>query len=114
MGLYVDSSGRSITAAMYRTVAASQSTSQISTSGDGAVGDYLDSLVIIPASTSAGAVTLFDGTTTVMLTAAFPTGATNGANPYSIPIGIAATSTKGWNITTGAAVSVIAVGRFNR
>lgn len=95
----------------YVTVAASQTTAQISTSGDGAKGDYLHRLIVVPASSAVGAVTLLDGTTAVM---SIPALAGGDSKPYYVECGLAATSTKGWVVTTGSSVSIVAVGRFNR
>ena len=100
----------------YKVVLASCSTTQVSTIGDAAVGDYLHRLIVVPASSGAGVVTLFDGTTAVL---SIPAVAGSGTGvtcppPYSLFCGMAATSTKAWNITCGAAVHAIAVGRFNR
>lgn len=95
------------------TVAASQTKAVLGATG--AVGDVLSSLLIIPATTSPGAVTLYDGSggTGIVL---FTGGATSVADlkPISIPLNIAASTvaTPGWFVTTGAAVSVLAVGKF--
>jgi hypothetical protein len=98
-------------ATQYVTVAASQTTAPV-----GSIGCYLESLTIIPATSAAGVVNLFDvGSTAIM---AIPTLAGTGTGtqlqpPYTIPLGIRATNAStGFKITTGAAVSVIAVGRF--
>lgn len=100
----------------YVAVAASQTTAQISTSGDGAKGDYLHSLTVVPASSGAGVVTLFDGTTAILSIPAVAGSGTGTSvpQPYTLPLQVVATSTKAFNITTGAAVSILAVGRFNR
>jgi hypothetical protein len=108
--------GQELEHSQYRTVAASQTTAQISTSGDAAVGDYLSHVVVVPASTAAAGVTVLDGSTAVITV---PTFAGTGTGtvcppPFTLNCGMVATSTKGWVITTGAAISVVAVGRFNR
>lgn len=92
----------------YETVAASQ-TDQILGS-TGAAGDYLSHLIIIPATTSPGAVSIEDGATNMTI---FTGGASSVSNlvPIVIPIR-AATVTGGWEVTTGADVSVFAVGLF--
>ena len=81
----------------------------------GVVGCYLESVTIIPASTAAGAVTILDGSTAIV---SIPTVAGTGTGtvcppPYSVPLGIRATSAStGFKITTVSAVSAIAIGRF--
>jgi hypothetical protein len=79
------------------------------------INSYLESVTVIPASTAAGAVTILDGSTNIVV---IPTLAGTGTGtqvqvPYTVQLGIRATSAStGFKITTGAAVSVIAVGRF--
>jgi hypothetical protein len=97
-------------ATQYVTVAASQTTAPV-----GVINSYLESVTVIPASTAAGAVTILDGSTNIVV---IPTLAGTGTGtqvqvPYTVQLGIRATSAStGFKITTGAAVSVIAVGRF--
>ena len=97
-------------ATQYVTVAASVTTAPV-----GNIGCYLESVTIIPSSAAAGAVSILDGSTAIVT---IPTLAGTGTGtvcpaPYSIPLGIRATSAStGFRITTGAAVSAIAVGRF--
>jgi hypothetical protein len=93
-------------ATQYVTVAASQTTAPV-----GVVGCYLESVTIIPATTASGAVTVYDGSTAI---ATIPAAAALGQSaPYNLRLGIRATSAStGFKITTGASVSVIAVGRF--
>ena len=98
----------SIQAAGYETVAAGQ-TGQV-LGGAGAKGDYISHLLVRPATTSPGAVTLLDGATSIVL---FPGGANSVTSliPFTVPLG--ANSASGvWSITTGANVSVVAFGRF--
>lgn len=103
----------------YNTVAASQ-TAQVlkkqadtvagTIAGTGAREDILESLLIIPATTSPGAVAILDGTTSINV---FPGGAGSVLTliPFLVPIG--ARSINGpWSVTTGANVSVVASGRF--
>lgn len=98
----------SIQAAGYETVAASQ-TGQV-LGGSGAKGDYISHILVIPATTSPGVVTLLDKATSIPV---FVGGASSVPSliPFTIPIG--ANSAAGpWSITTGANVSCIAFGRF--
>lgn len=92
----------------YETVAASQTDQMMGATG--AAGDYLERLLIIPATTSPGAVSIEDGSTN---TTVFAGGASSVStlHPFTIPLGINSAS-GGWEITTGANVSVIAFGDF--
>jgi hypothetical protein len=92
----------------YETVAASQTAQALGATG--AAGDFCSGLLIIPATTSPGAVAILDNSTSTTIF-------TGGANsvgslvPFFVPI--QAYSTAGaWKITTGANVSVWAVGNF--
>lgn len=92
----------------YETVAASQTDQMLGPTG--AAGDYLSGLLIIPATTSPGAVSIEDGSTNMVI---FAGGASSVSNlvPFFIPLGIVSVS-GGWEVTTGANVSVFAVGNF--
>lgn len=92
----------------YQLVAASQTTKALGTTGK--TGDFLESFTIVAATTTPGAVTVFDGTTAIYT---MPAG-TATVLPYTNRIEVRAYSTTGaWNITTGANVSVVAVGQFS-
>ena len=96
-----------IAANTYKTVAASQTAQTL---GNGAVGDVLDRLVIVPATTSPGNVIIIDGATSITV---FTGGATSVADLTPIYLEFGIKSVAGpWKVTTGAAVSVIASGRF--
>lgn len=90
----------------YETVAASQ-TAQVM-GGAGATGDYIDHLVVIPATTAAGAIALLDGATSISV---FATGTLSDLKPFTINLQMHSVSGP-WKVTTGANVSVIAVGKF--
>ncbi len=91
----------------YETVAASQTTQALGATG--AVGDFLAGLLIVPATTGAGTVAIKDGSNSAINV--FVTGTLADLKPHWIPLGIY--SVQGaWQVTTGANVSVIAVGRF--
>lgn len=99
----------------YVKVAAGQTTAQISRAGaeiDGPRGkDYCSHVIITAASTAApGAVTLFDGTTSVFVHSFV--GATMTSLVETVKVGVTSKSTKGFNITTGTSVSCVAVGEF--
>lgn len=92
----------------YETVAASQTAQVLGPTG--ATGDYLSRLIIIPATTSPGNVLLIDNATSITL---FAGGATSVADLAPIVVDVGMVSASGaWKITTGANVSVIAVGSF--
>lgn len=94
----------------YKSVAASQTTSQISVSGDGIQGrDYCSHVIITGTTVSSGVVTLFDGTT-VLFTHTVGTGI--GPSAATVVVDVVCDSTKGFNITTGSSVSCVFVGRF--
>lgn len=95
-------------AVQYETVAASQ-TAQVM-GGAGGAGDFLDGVLVIPASTSPGNVIVLDGSTSITIFAGGASSITTLV-PFYIPFG--ATSVSGpWKITTGASVSAIGYGRF--
>ena len=97
----------------YEAVAASQTKQPLGTTG--AVGDVLSSLLIIPGTTSPGAVTLYDGSASTGIVI-FAGGATSvaGLAPIPVPLNIVAATvaTPGWFVTTGANVTVLAAGNF--
>lgn len=104
----------------YKAVAASQSQASLGTGSKIADGDVLNVICIIPATTSPGSVTLYDGTggTGIIL---FTGGSTSVADlkPIWLHLNIraknpaASTSGPRWLISTGANVSVLAGGDFN-
>lgn len=103
--------GSGISTAYYVTVAASQSAQPIQSS-TGAVGDYLDHVVVIPATTAPGVVTILDNATTLI---GYPGGGTTALltlTPFVIYVG-AVSRSGAWKITTGANVSALAVGKFS-
>lgn len=91
----------------YETVAASQSDQALGTTG--VAGDVLERLVIIPATVSAGNVSIKDGSGSAI--SVFVTGTLPSLVPIVVNLGIRSTS-GAWKVTTGAAVSVIAAGQF--
>lgn len=93
----------------YETVAASQTDQVIGPTG--ATGDYLAGVLIVPATTSPGAVSIKDGAGSSITI--FTGGAASVSNlvPFFVPLGIRSTS-GAWKVTTGASVSAIGVGNF--
>ena len=104
----VDESGRAMVTTEYETVAASQ-TAQVMGATGGA-GDFIAGVLVIPATTSPGNVLLLDNATSITI---FTGGASSVSNlvPFYIPLGMISVS-GAWKITTGANVSVIAMGNF--
>ena len=94
--------------ATYETVAASQSAQVLGASGT--VGDYLSGVLVIPATTSPGAITLTDNVTAISI---FAGGASSVGSlvPFMIPVG-AVSASGAWKLTTGANVSCMAIGVF--
>jgi hypothetical protein len=95
------------TAGKYETVAASQTDQAMGATGG--KGDYIKGLLIIPATTSPGAVSIKDGAGSAITV--FTGGATSVADlkPFYVELGMKSTS-GAWKVTTGASVSAIAVG----
>lgn len=92
-------------------LAASQAATSISGGGGGARRDRLAGVLIIPASTNPGAVTVTDGSGSPITIFAGGAGSVLTLHPFYVPIG--ANSVSGpWKISTGASVSVLAVGMF--
>lgn len=92
----------------YETVAASQ-TGQV-LGGAGAKGDTIESVLIIPETTSPGAVTIIDGATSIII---FVGGASSVSTLSPMVVWLNTKSVSGpWSITTGAAVHIMAFGKF--
>jgi hypothetical protein len=93
----------------YETVAASQTDQVLGATG--ATGDYLQGLLVVPATTSPGAISIKDGSGSAITV--FTGGATSVSNlvPFFIPLGIISRS-GAWKVTTGANVSCIGIGNF--
>ena len=93
----------------YEDVAASQTAQVIGDAANGR-GQHLSHLIVIPATTSPGAVALLDDTTS---TTVFAGGANSVSNLVPFTIFLGCDSKNGpWKITTGTNVSVRAVGDF--
>jgi hypothetical protein len=92
----------------YETVAASQTAQALGATG--AAGDLVSGLLVIPATTSPGAVALLDDATSITV---FAGGALSVGDlkPFFIPLGLKSVS-GAWKVTTGANVSVIGMGNF--
>ena len=92
----------------YETVAASQTAQVLGATGG--TGDFLMGVLIIPATTSPGAVSILDNATSITI---FTGGASSVSNlvPFMVPLGIYSVS-GAWKVTTGANVSAIGIGNF--
>lgn len=93
-------------AAEYETVAASQTAQALGATG--ATGDTLRGLLVIPATVGAGNVTILDNAISIPV---YVSGTLVDLKPFFIPIGLKSVS-GAWKVTTGANVSVIAMGNF--
>ena len=74
----------------------------------GAAGDFLSHIIIMPATTGAGTVTVKDNSTVIFT---FTTGTLADLRPIVIPFNLISTGGS-WKVTTGANVSVLAFGDF--
>lgn len=92
----------------YKSVLASQTTQILG--GNGAAGDILYGLLIVPAVVAAGSVTLFDGATSIPI---YVAGTSLGdIKPIHMPLNLVSVNGP-WKVTTGANVSVVACGKFS-
>lgn len=91
----------------YETVAASQTAQVLGLVGN--KGDLLERIIIIPATTSPGLVTILDGSTSIPIMVA----GTTTIAPIVVELNMYSVS-GAWSVTTGTNVSVIAVGKFTR
>lgn len=96
----------------YETVAASQTDQMMGATG--AVGDYLAGVLIVPATTSPGAVLIQDGNGTEITIFANGASSVTTLHPFFVPIGAkcVAVTTPGWKLTTGTNVSAVGLGTF--
>jgi hypothetical protein len=96
----------------YETVAASQ-TAQI-LGATGAVGDFLAGVLIVPATTSPGAVSIIDGNGSNISIFAGGASSVSSLVPFFVPWGAKCVNatTPGWKITTGTNVSAAGIGNF--
>jgi hypothetical protein len=94
----------------YETVAASASAQVLGATGK--AGDYLAGVLIVPATTAAGAVSITDGSgSAITIFAGAATTALTTLIPFFVPIGAKSTS-GAWKVTTGSNVSAIGIGNF--
>lgn len=96
----------------YETVAAGQ-TDQI-LGPTGGVGDWLSGILIVPGTTSPGAVTAKDGNGSAISIFAGGTSSVSNLVPFFVPFGAKTVNgtTPGWKITTGTNVTAVGFGNF--
>lgn len=94
----------------YEVVAASQTDAILGASG--AINDLINGLLVVPASTSPGAISIKDGSGSAVTV--FTGGASSVSNlvPFFIPLNLRS-KVGAWKVTTGASVSVVGVGAFS-
>lgn len=93
----------------YELVLASQTTQVIGPTG--VLGDVIEKVVIIPTTTSPGAVALKDGAGSAFNI--FDGGASSVSNLAPVTVLLGARSMAGaWQVTTGANVRALVIGRF--
>lgn len=93
----------------YETVAAGQTNQALGATG--ATGDLLTGVLIIPATTSPGAVSIKDGAGAAITVFAGGADSVSTLHPFFVPLGIKS-GAGAWQITTGANVSAIGAGNF--
>lgn len=93
----------------YEDVAASATAQPLGAAGN--AGDYCLALLIIPATTSPGAVALLDGGTSKTVFTGGPSSVAD-LKPFLVVVQSKALNSGGWKVTTGLNVSVRAYGNF--
>jgi hypothetical protein len=91
----------------YETVAAGQSLQVLG--GAGAAGDYLHRLIVTVNTALTSGVTITDGAVNLAL---IPANVATGIGVINLELNMASL-TSGWKVTTGAGVTVVAVGQFS-
>jgi hypothetical protein len=94
----------------YETIAASQSDQAMGATGG--AGDRLGGLLIVPATTSPGAVSIKDGSGSSITVFAGGASSVSDLKPFFVYLGDARSLSGAWKVTTGANVSVVAFGDF--
>lgn len=109
VGTKLDSLMGFVNGTEYETVAASQTDQALGATG--AAGDFLAGLLVVPATTSPGPVSIKDGAGNAITVFTGGTSSVATLHPFPIPLGLISGG-GAWQITTGANVSVIAGGNF--
>jgi hypothetical protein len=105
----VNKDGIALSTTEYETVAASATDQALGATG--ATGDLVEGLLIIPATTSPGAVSIKDGSGSAITVCTGGTDSVSNLVPFFVPLGIRSTG-GAWKVTTGTNVSAIGVGDF--
>jgi hypothetical protein len=111
--VFVNDGSMNVTAGQtYITVATSATTTALKVV-TGKVGDWLGGVLVIPSSTSPGAVSLVDSTGGTAITL-FAGGSASLSNlvPFYVPVS-ARSVNGGWFLTTGSTVTCVATGNFS-
>jgi hypothetical protein len=96
----------------YVLIAASKTASAFAGPGGvGALGDFLAGILVVPATTSLGAISITDGGGSAISLFTGGAGVLADIKPFYIPIGVRSTS-GGWAATTSNNGSIIAIGSF--
>ena len=98
--------GVALSAGEFETVAASQTAQALGATG--AIGDYLERIILQPANTACGTTTLLNGTTVIFT---YTAGTLADLSPITVELGVVATEA-GWKVTTGTSIAVLAIGNF--
>jgi hypothetical protein len=97
------------TAGEWETIAAAQTTQSMGATG--AAGDYLEAVLIVPATVNPGNVLIRDGAGSDITIFTGGTASITDLAPIYVPLGIISLN-GAWKITTGASVSAIGIGNF--
>ncbi len=93
----------------YETVAASQTDQVLGTAG--AVGDLLQKMLVTPATTSPGAISIKDGGGSSITIFAGGASSVSNLQPFTIELELVSAA-GAWKVTTGTNVSLVATGSF--
>ena len=96
----------------YKYIAASASNTLLGATG--ALGDYISGILVVPATTSPGAVSITDGNGGAMTLFAGGASSIATLHPFFVAFSGKSTNatTPGWRVTTGANLAAIAFGTF--
>lgn len=95
----------------YQSIAASQTGQKMTGTASGASGDWLDGILIVPGSTSPGAISIADGTGSAIMIFTGGAGSVTNLIPFYTPIG-AVSAAGAWSMTSGSSVTAIVFGNF--
>ncbi|TGU44625.1 hypothetical protein EN788_22170 [Mesorhizobium sp. M2D.F.Ca.ET.145.01.1.1] len=103
------SAGKDLLAGHYETIAASATDQALGATG--ATGDFLAGILVVPGTTSPGAVSIKDGSGSSITLFAGGSSSVSNLVPFFIPLGLISTG-GAWKVTTGTSVSAIGIGTF--